>query len=110
LLLLYRKFHYDISMYICIISQLGSSPSLFFPFYLSLLIVISTGLKIHSCIESISTIFTFTSFFWGGRIFIYAQMIAATLNSPVFSVCLVRVFPRIDLANLVGNQGQYCPM
>jgi hypothetical protein len=59
LLLLYRKFHYDISMYICIISQLGSSPSLFFPFYLSLLIVISTGLKIHSCIKSLSAIFTF---------------------------------------------------
>jgi hypothetical protein len=44
--MLYRKFPCDISIYICIITQIGSSP-LFFSFYLSpFLMVISTGLKI----------------------------------------------------------------
>jgi hypothetical protein len=84
---LYREFNCDISMYICIITWIGSS--YFSPFYLSsLFMLISTGLKfyIHSCIESTSAIFTFLTpfFFWFLKFYhfyIYLHVYTLFLNS-----------------------------
>jgi hypothetical protein len=58
---LYREFHCDISVYICIITWISSS-LYFSPFYLSpLLMVISTGLKIIY----IYIYFFFFLLYWG---------------------------------------------
>jgi hypothetical protein len=57
---LYREIHCDIFLYICFISRIGSTSSL--SFFLPLFVIISRFL-IYTCIQSMSVIFTYLTFF-----------------------------------------------